>query len=45
MKFIDLNKHLKEEIKPLYNIKGDDFYLIRQAVLNLKSAISMTFYF
>ena len=37
MKFIELNKHLKEEVKPLYNIKGDDFFLIKQAITNLKS--------
>ena len=37
MKFIDLNKNLKERIEPLYNIKGGDFYLIKQALNNIKS--------
>ena len=37
MKFIELNKSLKDKIEPLYNIKGDDFYLIKQAVNNIKS--------
>jgi len=37
MKFIDMNKVLKEKICPLYNIVGDDFFLIRQAIVNLKN--------
>ena len=43
MKFIDLNKQLKEKIFPLYNIKGDDFFLIKQAVNNIKSAVIVDF--
>lgn len=39
MKFIDLNKNLKEKVEPLYNIKGDDFFLIKQAITNIKSLI------
>lgn len=37
MKFIEMNKVLKEKICPLYNIVGDDFFLIRQAIINLKN--------
>ncbi|MBR4998541.1 MAG: hypothetical protein IKY10_01555, partial [Clostridia bacterium] len=43
MKFIELNKNLKEEIKPLYNLKGEDFFLIKQAITNIKSATVMNF--
>ena len=43
MKFIELNKHLKEKIEPLYNIKGNDFFLIKQALSNLKSVIIKDF--
>ena len=43
MKFIELNKHLKEKIEPLYNIKGDDFYLIKQALTNIKSFLIKDF--
>ena len=43
MKFIELNKHLKQEIKPLYNIKGDDFFLVKQALTNLKSTLIQNF--
>ena len=39
MKFIELNKHLKDEIKPLYNLKGDDFFLVKQALTNIKSLL------
>lgn len=39
MKFIELTKHLKENIANLYNIKGEDFFLIKQALTNLKLAI------
>jgi len=39
MKFIELNKKLKEEVKPLYNIKGDDLFLVKQALTNLKGYI------
>ncbi len=37
MKFIELNKNIKEMVKPLYNLKGDDFYLVKQALSNIKS--------
>lgn len=37
MKFIELNKQLKISIEPLYNLKGEDFFLIRQALTNIKS--------
>lgn len=37
MKFINMNKELKEKIVNLYNIKGDDYYLIRQSIKNLKN--------
>lgn len=43
MKFIELNKHLKEEVQPLYNIKGDDFFLIKQAISNIKSFLIKDF--
>ena len=43
MKFIELNKHLKEKIEPLYNIKGDDFFLIKQAISNLKAILIKDF--
>jgi len=39
MKFIEVIKKLKEEVKPLYNIKGDDAYLIRQTINNFKSIL------
>ena len=37
MKFIELNKKLKEKVEPLYNIKGEDFFLVKQAITNLKA--------
>lgn len=43
MKFIELNKQLKEKIEPLYNIKGEDFYLIKQALTNIKSFLIKDF--
>lgn len=39
MKFIEFNKHLKENIQPLYNIKGDDFFLVKQAITNIKAIV------
>ncbi len=39
MKFIELNKSLKEHISNLYNIKGDDVFLIKNAIANIKSAV------
>lgn len=39
MKFIELNKNLKEKINNLYNITGNDDFLIKQAITNLKYAL------
>ncbi len=39
MKFIELNKKLKEKVAPLYNIVGEDLFLIRQAISILKSSL------
>lgn len=39
IKFIDLNKTIKTKLENLYNIKGDDVFLIRQAINNLKNYI------
>jgi len=39
MKFIDMNKEIKANVQNLYNIKGEDYYLIRQAIRNLKSIL------
>lgn len=38
MKFMDLNKELKNKIENLYNIVGEDLFLIKQAIANIKSA-------
>ena len=43
MKFIELNKQLKLSVEPLYNIKGDDFFLIKQALNNIKSYLIKDF--
>ncbi len=37
MKFIEMNKVLKQSVSSLYNIVGEDFFLIRQAIVNLKN--------
>lgn len=37
MEFIELNKQLKEKIENVYNIKGNDVFLIKQAITNLKT--------
>ena len=37
MKFIELNKNLKERIEKVYNLVGDDYFLIKQAITNLKA--------
>lgn len=37
MNFIEINKKLKEKVEPLYNIKGEDLFLIKQAINNIKS--------
>ncbi len=39
MKFIELSKNLKQNVKPLYNIKGEDFFLVKQSVTLLKQAL------
>ncbi|MBR6779133.1 MAG: DNA polymerase III subunit delta [Clostridia bacterium] len=39
MKFVEFSKSLKSKIENVYNAKGDDLFLLRQAVLNLKSAV------
>ena len=39
MKFIELNKNLKHKIESVYNIVGDDYFLIKQAISNIKSFI------
>ena len=43
MKFIDLNKNLKEKVNNLYNITGDDGFLIKQAITNFKYALIKDF--
>ena len=37
MKFIELNKKLKEKVENVYNIVGSDVFLIKQAITNIKS--------
>ncbi len=39
MKFIELVGNLKQNILPLYNIVGEDSFLVRQAILNIKKAV------
>jgi DNA polymerase-3 subunit delta len=43
MKFIELNKSLKERVEPIYNLVGNDFFLIRQALTNLKNFLIQGF--
>ncbi len=43
MKFIDINKNLKQKIENVYNLVGEDYYLIRQAIINIKAATIMNF--
>ncbi len=38
MKFLDLNKELKNNIANLYNLMGNDFFLTKNAIEQLKSA-------
>ena len=38
MKFIELNKSLKNEIKHLYVLTGDDVFLLNSAVNLIKAA-------
>lgn len=39
MKFMELTKSLKEKVFNLYNIKGDDVFLIKHAITNIKNAV------
>lgn len=43
MKIIEINKHLKEKIENVYNIKGNDLFLIRNAINNIKAACIKNF--
>lgn len=43
MKFIEFSKSLNSEISYVYNAKGDDSFLIKQAILNLKSKLIQDF--
>ena len=43
MRFIDLNKNLKTNIEKVYNITGDDFFLVKQAITNLKTFLIKEF--
>lgn len=43
MKFIELNKSLKDKIYNLYNITGGDDFLIKQSITNLKYALIKDF--
>lgn len=43
MKFIELNKKLKEKVLPLYNIVGEDVFLIRQSIITLKNYLVKNF--
>ena len=43
MKFIELNKKLKEKVLPLYNIVGEDIFLVRQAINILKNHLVKDF--
>ncbi len=39
MKFMELNKKIKQQLSPVYNIIGGDIFLVRQAIHILKSNI------
>lgn len=43
MKFIEINKKLKEKVENLYNIVGDDYFLIKQSITNLKAFLIQDF--
>ena len=43
MKIIEINKHLKEKIENVYNIKGNDLFLIKNAINNIKVACIKNF--
>lgn len=37
MKFVELTKNLNEKVSHIYNLVGDDVFLLKQALLNIKS--------
>lgn len=39
IKFIELNKSIKAKLENLYNLKGDDVFLIRQTINNIKNFV------
>ena len=43
MKFIELNKNLKEKVLNVYNITGSDGFLVKQAISNFKYALIKDF--
>lgn len=43
MKFMELNKSLKTEVKHLYVLKGDDVFLLNQAINLIKNATILNF--
>lgn len=43
MKFIELNKNLKSKVQNVYKIIGDDMFLIRQTIINLKKFLITSF--
>ena len=43
MKFIELNKNLKSKVENVYNIVGEDYFLIKQAINNIKSFLIKDF--
>lgn len=43
MKFIDLNKNLKESLSPIYYVTGDDSFLISQTISVLKKQVVTDF--
>lgn len=43
MKFIEFSKSLKDGVKNFYHAKGDDSFLIKQAILNLKAKVVSDF--
>ncbi len=40
---MELNKSLKEKVYNLYNLKGEDSFLIKHAILNIKNAVVADF--
>ena len=43
MKFIELNKSLKTKVQNVYKIVGDDIFLIKHTIYNLKKYLIKTF--